>query len=109
MKILNNYQALGDIVNLQKTHEKHMDITGETISSDDISTSFGQMLNSALKKVNTKQVKSDELTNQMITNPNDVNVHEVMIAAQEAQMSLNFLKQIRDRVVRAYQDIINMR
>ncbi len=106
---MNNFQAMGDIVKLQKTNPKHLDTNGEIVQSDDISSSFGQMLNNALKKVNDKQVQSDELTNKMITNPNDVNVHEVMIAAQEAQMSLNFLKGIRDRVVRAYQDIVNMR
>lgn len=111
MKVLTDYQTLGDIVKVNRTNEKHMGLeTGQAAGGDkDVVESFAQTLNTALKKVNEKQVQSDVLANQMIVAPNSVNVHDVMIAAQEAQMSLNFLKQVRDRVVKAYQEIINMR
>lgn len=110
MKIFSNYEVMGDIVNIRKTHEKHFGIDGLKTSKDDnVVDSFGKMLNNAVKKVNNLQIGSDHLTQKMITEPNKVNIHEVMIAAQKAQFSLNFMKSIRDRVIRAYQTIINMR
>lgn len=109
MKVLNSFQVIGDNVMLNKTNPKHMDNSGLVKESGDIASSFGNVLNNALKKVNEAQLKSDDLTTRMITTPNEVNIHDVMIAAQEAQISLNFLKSIRDRVIRAYQEIINMR
>ncbi|MDD5067035.1 MAG: flagellar hook-basal body complex protein FliE [bacterium] len=111
MKVYNSFEVIGDNVSLNRTSPKHMDTSGAMAESQDqdVATSFGQLLNSALKKINTSQIRSDELTSKMITSPNEINIHEVMIAAQEAQMSLNFLKSVRDRVIRAYQDIINMR
>lgn len=108
MKILNNYQAMGDVVRLNRTHPKHF--SDQVAAEDkDVVQSFAVTLNNALKKVNEKQITSDELTQQMIINPNKVNVHTVMIAQQEALMSLNFLTQIRDKVIKAYQEIMSMR
>ena len=110
MKIFSNYEVMGDIVNISKTHKKHFGIDGLKASKDDnVVNSFGKMLNNAMKKVNNLQIESGQLTNKMITEPNKVNIHEVMIAVQKAQFALNFTKAIRDRVVRAYQTIINMR
>jgi flagellar hook-basal body complex protein FliE len=109
MKVMNSFDVIGDNVMLNKTSARHMDTAGQTAEPQDIATSFGALLNNALKKVNDTQVKSDDLTTKMITSPNEINIHEVMIAAQDAQISLNFLKSVRDRVIRAYQDIVNMR
>ncbi len=110
MKIFSNYEVIGDIVNLSKTHKKHFDAKGIIAEKDDnVVNSFGKMLNNALKKVNNLQVGADRLTQMMITSPDKVNVHDVMIAAQKAQFSLNFTKSLRDRIVRAYQTIVSMR
>lgn len=109
MKIFSNFQTIGNVVNLRKTHNKHFGIPGSAEKKDDIAPSFSKVLNSALKKVNGLQHNSDYLTQKMITSPNEVNIHEVMIAMQKAQFSLNFTKSIRDRVVRAYQDVMSMR
>ncbi len=109
MKIFSNYNVIGDIVNLRKTHKKHFGIDGLKEKDDNVIDSFGQTLNNAMKKVNNLQVQAGDLTQKMITEPNKVNIHEVMIAVQKAQFSLNFTKAIRDRIVRAYQNIINMR
>lgn len=110
MKLFSNYQTIGDIVNLRRTHKKHFGAGRLKIENDDnVVTSFGDMLNNSLKKVNNLQIESDKLTQKMATSPNEVNIHNVMVAFQKAQISLSFLKVIRDRVVRAYQTIVSMR
>jgi len=38
-----------------------------------------------------------------------VDIHTVMIAAQKAEISLNFTKAVRDEAIRAYRDLMNLR
>lgn len=110
MKIFNNFESVGDIIGLKKTNPKHFgEVSPATEEKDDISTSFGNMLNSALKKVNNSQIEYTQLAQKMITSPNEVNPHEVTEAMAKAQFSLSFTKAIRDRVIHAYQEIMNMR
>lgn len=108
MEIYKSKEVIGDVVKLWKTHPNHF-ATDAVEEEEDVEQSFGKLLSKALKKVNDLQIQADELTTKMITSPEEVNIHDVMIAAQKAQLSLNFVKAIRDRVIRAYQDIMNMR
>ena len=71
--------------------------------------SFGDLLLGALGSVNDSQRKSMDLTQQMITNPDSVNVHDVTIALAEANLSLSMTKAIVDRALAAYREIINVR
>ncbi len=109
MKIFSSTEVIGDIVKLKATNPKHFKDVMRAEDDDGVEKSFGALLKNALKKVNDLQIKSDEMTTKMIVSPDEVNIHDVMIAAQKAQLSLNFVKAIRDRVIRAYQEIMNMR
>ena len=73
------------------------------------SQSFLGMLTGALGKVNNMQVKSDELTQKMIYEPESVEVHTVMIAAQKAEIALTMTKSFRDEAIRAFRELINLR
>lgn len=69
--------------------------------------SFKEMLNTAISEVNTAQLKSDALTEKLVRGEN-VELHEVMIAAQKATITLNATMEVRNKVVEAYQEIIRM-
>lgn len=69
--------------------------------------SFGAFLKDAIQDVNSKQIKSDELTQKLILGEN-VDLHNVMIAAQKASIALNATMEVRNKVVEAYQEIIRM-
>ncbi len=71
--------------------------------------SFGALLFGALGSVNDSQLKSMDLTQQMITNPDSVNVQDVTIALAEANLALSMTKAIVDRALAAYREIINIR
>jgi len=62
-----------------------------------------------LNTVNNLQLKSDELSRRLVTDPDSVDVHDVTIALAEANMALNITKSVVDRVIRAYRDIITAR
>ncbi|AGK97776.1 flagellar hook-basal body complex protein FliE [Clostridium pasteurianum] len=68
---------------------------------------FSSILKDKLDGVNAKQVDADNITNQFIQGDN-VDVHQVMISAQEAQMSLQLAVQVRNKIVEAYQELNRM-
>jgi flagellar hook-basal body complex protein FliE len=63
----------------------------------------------SIKDTNSRQIESDQLLTKMITKPDSVNIHDVMIAAQKAQISLDFTKSILQKAVQAYQKITSLR
>ena len=103
-------QANGDIVTLARTDPRHIPGKGEQAAqAAGPEKSFGDLLFGALGSVNDSQLKSMDLTQQMITNPDSVNVHDVTIALAEANLALSMTKAIVDRALAAYREIINVR
>jgi flagellar hook-basal body complex protein FliE len=70
---------------------------------------FDTVMLKALDRVNAYQQNVDSLHQQMITDPESVDVHEITDAQAKAQMTLNITRTILNRVVQAWKDIINTR
>jgi len=103
-------QAFGDVVKMARTDPRHIAGIGEQATpAAGPEGSFGNLLLGALGSVNDSQLKSMGLTQQMVTNPDSVNVHDVTIALAEANLSLSMTKAIVDRALAAYREIINVR
>lgn len=60
-----------------------------------------------IKETNELQYVADVETQKFITGESD-NIHDVMIAMEEATVSLQFVTQVRNKMVEAYQEIKNM-
>jgi flagellar hook-basal body complex protein FliE len=71
--------------------------------------SFQAAMLRAMDGVNSSQMKSTELTQRMLTDPESVDAQDVTISMAEANMSLNLARTIMTRVVTAWKDIINTR
>lgn len=69
--------------------------------------SFANTLKDAIASVNNQQITSDAMTDKLIKGE-DVELHEVMIAAQKASVSLNATMEVRNKAVEAYQEIMRM-
>lgn len=76
-------------------------------TNNDTAIDFSSILKDKLNEVNDKQVSADNMTNQFITG-DDVDVHQVMLSTQEAQMSLQLAVQIRNKIVESYQELNRM-
>jgi len=76
---------------------------------DDVSGSFADVLNNAVTKVNDLQVDAQDQVQQMIYEPEKVDIHQVMIANQKAEISLAFTKAVRDGAINAYRELMNLR
>ena len=70
--------------------------------------SFSDMLGKAVNNVNELQQTTGELRTAYDMGDPNVDITKVMIAAQKSSVSFEALTQVRNRVVRAYEDIMNM-
>jgi flagellar hook-basal body complex protein FliE len=70
--------------------------------------SFKDTLSSFMKDVNSMQVKADESINRMAAGE-ITDVHQVMNAVEEANVAFNMMMEIRNKVMEAYQQILQMR
>ena len=70
-------------------------------------SSFAETLKSALGEVNTLQSRRDEMIEGMVTG-RVTDVHDVMAAAEEAQLAFQLLLEVRNRLLESYQEIMRM-
>jgi len=111
MDLLNPTMAKGSQVDIFRTDPRHFDVNGQTgpLGNRKGKATFQDAMMSAMEGVNADQMKASDLYQQMITNPDSIDAHDVTIAAAQAQMSLNLAKNIVERGLQAYRDILNMR
>ncbi len=68
--------------------------------------SFAQRLEDAVVDVNKRQNIADDAGEKLIKG--EMGVHETMIAAQEADISLRMMLQVRGKALEAYKEVIRM-
>lgn len=69
---------------------------------------FADVLQSALKDVSAAQQEAREMTREFSAGDPDVKLQDVMVNLQKASLSFQQMVQVRNRLVTAYQDIMNM-
>ncbi|MBM3395326.1 MAG: flagellar hook-basal body complex protein FliE [Betaproteobacteria bacterium] len=69
---------------------------------------FGEMLKSALDTVHDAQTEAARLQTEFDQGAPNANLHEVMVSLQKASLSFQTMVQVRNRLVSAYQEIMNM-
>jgi flagellar hook-basal body complex protein FliE len=69
---------------------------------------FSQLLASSIDKVNETQQSASAMAEAFERGSEDVTLAEVMIAMQKASLSFQAMTEVRNRLVSAYQEIMNM-
>ncbi len=80
---------------------------GGVQKASDTKTSFKDVINDAINKVNDLQIESSNATDDFLTGKSD-NIHSVMIAGSKADLALQMTLQVRNKVMDAYKEIMNM-
>lgn len=75
--------------------------------SHDINGNFYNILKDKLDGINDKQVNAENTTEAFIKG-DEQDVHNVMLATEEAKMSLELAVQVRNKLVEAYQELNRM-
>lgn len=69
---------------------------------------FGDVLRQSIDSVNEQQDVAKDLVTRFEGGARDVSVAEVMISMQKASLSFQAMNEVRNRLVEAYQQVMNM-
>ncbi len=69
---------------------------------------FASVLKNSIDQVNSAQQDSMNLAKAMETGSGNANLTDVMLSLQKANLSFQEMVQVRNRLVTAYNDIMNM-
>lgn len=109
MNLVGAESAFGDVVQLKRSRPNHFNEEGQIGSAPVKTGKFSEMVVDALNGANNAEMDSAGLMQQMITDPDSVNVHDVTIAMAKAEMAVSLTKSVIDGAVKAYKEIISTR
>ncbi len=102
---MDNNQLLQQLQQLSKLAQQGAEKTSAAAQPN---AEFGSMLSKAIDTVNTAQQESASLARQVEAGDGGVSLVKAMIASQKASVAFQATLQVRNKVVSAYQDIMNM-
>lgn len=103
-EVFNN--TFGNVLNSNKVQANN--ITNNIVDNDDNKASFADTLKASLDDINSQQVKADNLTDSFVRGDENVDIADVMLSTAEANTSLQYAVQVRNKLVDAYQEITKM-
>ncbi|MBN4075914.1 MAG: flagellar hook-basal body complex protein FliE [SAR86 cluster bacterium] len=69
---------------------------------------FSELLNDSINQVNSLQKDASELKTAYETGDTNVDIPEVMIAIEKASLSFEAITEVRNKLLSAYQEVMNM-
>ena len=73
-----------------------------------VANDFGKLLKNSIDGVNARQVEATGLARDFELGVPNTNLTDVMISMQKANLSFQQMVRVRNRLVTAYHDIMNM-
>lgn len=80
----------------------------ETPAKSEAGVQFTEVLQQSLESVNQRQQTAAKLAKSFELGDPDVELSQVMIEMQKARISFETLSQVRNKLISAYQEIMNM-
>lgn len=97
--------VLGQIRNLRAQLEQPL---GATPPAQESAGSFGAVLGRFVEQVNSAQAASADLAARFEQGDERVSLAQVMVASQKSSVSFQAAVQVRNKLLAAYQDVMNM-
>lgn len=102
---VDNKALLGQL----RTMAKEAGVAASSESTDESTkVDFGELLKKSVEGVNERQMSAEKLAVSFEAGNPNVDLSQVMIEMQKARISFEALSQVRNKVVDAYKDIMNM-
>ena len=77
-------------------------------AADEGGSSFAALIEQSLSQVNASQTAADTATHDWQLGRNGVSIEDAMVSVQKANISFSTAVQVRNKLVSAYNDIMNM-
>lgn len=98
-------QVLQQMRSMAAMAEKKLPLDSATAAD---TPDFGRMLKDSINAVNSTQKAATDLATRFEAGDPSINLSEVMVALQKANVSFQAMTQVRNNLVSAYKDIMNM-
>ena len=98
-------QAMIAQTRLDVNPQQNLEITTELNTSK---SDFAAMLGNAVEKVNSMQLESKDMTQRFEMGDKSLSLAEVMLAKEKAGIAFEATVQVRNKVLEAYKQIMNM-
>jgi len=85
-----------------------IDVTNTSESGQGKAANFAELLASSVQSVNSEQHKAGDMKNAFEEGDPEMELSEVMLQVQKASLSFQAMTQVRNKLVDAYKDVINM-
>ncbi|MCB1984710.1 MAG: flagellar hook-basal body complex protein FliE [Burkholderiales bacterium] len=96
------------LAQLQATSALTSGVNKQTEDNEAVKVNFNETLKAAIDKVNDAQQTAGQLSRDFVSGESNTDLHEVMISLQKANVSFQSMVQVRNKLVTAYQEIMNM-
>tara|TARA_B100000949_G_scaffold228958_1_gene237235 strand:+ start:149 stop:463 length:315 start_codon:yes stop_codon:yes gene_type:complete len=93
---------------LQQMQQLASKAQGNVAESSESAGTFNVLMQKALGSVNDLTQQSDMLKSRYELGDDRVSISEVMVASQKASVAFEGTMRVRNKLVQAYQDIMNM-
>lgn len=93
---------------LNQMRSLSMQAAGRPVQQAGASTDFSSLLQQSISSVNDLQQKSGQMINAFETGTSNVSLAEIMVESQKANVSFQAMIQVRNKLVDAYKDVMNM-
>lgn len=71
-------------------------------------SSFSSILFNSINEINKTQLDAKQQTQDWMSGSSDVGLNDVMLSMQKSSVAFNFGVQLRNKMVGAYQEVINL-
>lgn len=118
---ITRFSSLSSQLQLRQTHQAHypsrVEVTNQSAvkgqqhseGSPASTGNFFDLLRLGLEEVNQAERTHASLATQAIINPDQVDAHDVTIAATKADISIRLARNVIDRAISAYREITSLR
>jgi len=92
---------------IKHINDNFFNVSGPEKIKNAQSNGFKETLNSIISQVDNQIKESDQKTEEFVLGRN-FDLHEVMIAAEKADLSFRFLSQVRNKLIDAYNELTRL-
>ena len=104
MNEINTDYLLGQIRTLQAELQSPAAQTGKAVDAPP----FASLLKQSLDQVNEVQQTAGSMKEAFVSGSKEHTLVDVMVASQKANLSFRAMTEVRNKLITAYQDIMNM-
>jgi flagellar hook-basal body complex protein FliE len=104
---IENVSGMNKLLSSYNTEDWMKSAAADQASTVGGTQSFSDMLSKSLVEVNSMQVEANKAI-QKLASGQTKNIHETMLAVENAEMAFKTMNQVRMKVIEAYKEIMRM-